>query len=179
MSVNFWISQGFGIIALILVCISYQFNNKAKFLAIQIIANLFYSASFLAQNILVGGINTIISLIRVSVLFFYERKYKKPPLLLYISFSLAYIGSSILCFQTPLDIMAIISYEIFNLAMFAQGINLTRILMVLPNFIIMIYNFLLMTYTNAILDFIEVVVLIVAIIRFWDKNMVKKLKYLL
>ena len=126
MSFNFWLSQAFGIIALILVCISYQFNNKAKFLALQILANTFYSASFLALNILVGGINTIVSLIRVAILFLYERKDKSPPIILFISFSLAYILSGIICWQSPLDIIAIISYEIFNIAMFIRSINLTR-----------------------------------------------------
>lgn len=179
MDLRFWISQAFGIVALILICISYQYNNKTKFLAFQIIANTFYAASFLTLNVLVGGINTIISLVRVAVLFFYEKNNKKPPLFLYIAFCLGYIGSCLLCFQTPLDFMAIISYEMFNMAMFAENITLTRWMMVLPNFIIMLYNIFLMTYTNALLDGIEVVVLIVAIIRFREKNKLKKLKYLI
>lgn len=179
MGVNFWLSQGFGIIALILVCISYQFNNKAKFLALQILANTFYAASFLALNVLVGGFNTLISLVRVAVLFLYERKDKPAPIFLYIIFFLLYIVSGIVCWQTPLDIIAIISYEIFNIAMFIRNIYLTRFLMILPNVMIAIYNLLLMTYTNALLDFIEIAVLIFAIIKFKKKNEIKKCKYLL
>ena len=179
MSFNFWLSQGLGIIALILVCLSYQFNNKAKFLAVQIIANTFYSASFLALNILVGGINTLISLVRVAILYLYEKKDKTPPILLYLSFFLLYIISGIICWQTPLDILSIISFEIFNIAMFVRNINLTRLLMIFPNFIIAIYNLLLMTYTNALLDFIEIIVLIYAIFKFRKKERLKKLKFLL
>lgn len=179
MSFNFWLSQGLGIIALVLVCLSYQFNSKAKFLAIQIIANTFYSASFLALNVLVGGFNTIISLIRVAILFLYERKNLTPPKLLYITFSLLYIISGIICWQTTLDIISIISFEIFNVAMFVRNIYITRFIMILPNFMIAIYNLLLMTYTNALLDFIEIAVLIFAIIKFRKKNEIKKLKYLI
>ena len=179
MGLNFWLSQGLGIIALILVCISYQFNNKAKFLALQILANTFYASSFLALNVLVGGINTIISLFRVAILFLFERKDKSPPFLLYLTFFFLYILSGIICWQSPLDVISIISFEIFNIAMFVRNINLTRLLMILPNFMIAIYNLLLMTYTNALLDFVEIAVLIFAIIKFKDKNKIKKYKYLL
>lgn len=178
MGFNFWLSQVLGIFALILVCLSYQFNNKAKFLAMQILANTFYSASFLALNVLVGGINTIISLFRVAILFFYERQDKPPPILLYIIFFLLYIFSGIICWQSPIDIISIISFEIFNIAMFIRSINLTRFLMILPNFMIAIYNILLMTYTNALLDFIEVFLLCVAIFRFKKEKELKKIRYL-
>ena len=176
---NFWLSQAFGGVALILVCISYQFNNKAKFLALQILANSFYALSFLVLNVLVGGINTIISLFRVAILFFFERKDKNPPFLLFLTFFLLYIASGIICWQSPLDLISIISFEIFNVAMFVRSIHLTRILSVLPNFMIAIYNLLLMTYTNALLDFIEVIVLIYAIIKFGEKQQLKKQRSLL
>lgn len=179
MGFNFWLSQSLGIIALILVCISYQFNNKAKFLALQILANAFYSASFLALNVLVGGINTIISLFRVAILFLYERKDKPSPIWLFLTFSVLYIFSGALCWQTNLDIIAIISYELFNVAMFIRNINMTRFMMILPNLMIAIYNLLLMTYTNALLDLIEVAVLFFAIIKFRNKKEIKKCRYLL
>lgn len=179
MGLNFWLSQALGIIALILVCVSYQFNNKAKFLALQILANSFYASSFLVLNVLVGGINTVVSLIRVAVLFFYERKDKRPPFILYLTFSILYIVSGILCWQSPLDIISIISFEIFNIAMFVRNIYFTRFLMILPNLMIAIYNLLSFTYTNAILDFIEIAILIFAIIRFRKKNIIKKIKYLI
>lgn len=179
MTLNFWISQALGIIALILVCISYQFNNKAKFLALQILANAFYSASFLALNILVGGINTIISLFRVAILFFYEKEDKNPPIFLYLTFFLLYIVSGVICWQSWLDIIAILSYEIFNVAMFVRNINLTRYLMIIPNFMIAIYNVCHMTWTNALLDFVEVGVLIFAIFKFSKDNQIKKMRYLI
>ncbi len=170
MSLFFILSQIFGFVALLLVCLSYYFDNKKSFLAYQIIGNIFYSASFLTLNVFVGGINTIISTIRVAVLYFFERKDKKPPLLLYITFALLYLYSGVIFFQDGLDILAIVAYEIFNIAMFARKIELTRILMVLPNFIIVIYNILNFTFTNAILDCVEIIVLIFAIFKFGLKN---------
>lgn len=178
MSFNFWLSQVFGIIALILVCLSYQFNDKKKFLAFQVLANLFYASAFLALNVLVGGINTLISLLRVIFLYFYEKKNLNPPKILFLTFFVLYIISGIVCFQTPLDILAMISYEIFNLAMFIRDISLTRKMMVFPNIIIVIYNILLMTYTNALLDLLEIIVLLVAIFRFSKHREIKKGRFI-
>ena len=174
MQANFIISQVFGSIALLLVCVSYSFNNKKIFLFYQILANIFYSASFLSLNVLVGGANTIISTIRVFVLYFYEKKDKNPPIYLFLLFFSLYLASGLLLYQKSLDILAICSYEIFNIAMFVRDINFTRILMIPPNVMIAIYNLLNMTYANAILDFIEVVVLIFAVVKF---NLLSRKKY--
>jgi len=95
------------------------------------------------------------------------------------TFFFLYIGSGIICWQSTLDLIAIISYELFNVAMFIRNINMTRFMMILPNFAIAIYNLLLMTYTNALLDFIEIAVLIFAIIKLKNKEKIKKYKYLL
>lgn len=178
MGFNFVLSQVFGIIALIIVCISYSFNNKRLFLFYQILANIFYSASFLSLSVFVGGANTIISTIRVIVLYFYEKKDKKSPLWLYFLFFSLYLASGIILYQKPLDIIAIVSYEIFNTAMFIRNINLTRLVMIPPNIMIVFYNILNFTYTNAILDSVEIVVLCVAVIKF---NIIekRKIKYLI
>ena len=175
---EFILAQIFGFVALILVCISYSFNNKKVFLLYQIASNIFYAMSFLTLGVLVGGFNTLISITRVTCLFFFEKADKTPPHFVYFIFALTYFISGSLFFQSTLDIMAIISYEIFNLAMFNKNISKVRFMMILPNFMIAIYNLLSMTYTNAILDFIEITVLIVSIIRFKNYEM-KKIKFLI
>ena len=178
MEMDFILAQIFGLIALVLVCLSYSFNSKKVFLLYQIASNIFYAMSFLTLGVLVGGINTLISITRVTCLFFFERVQKVPPRFIYFIFAFTYLISGIIFFQTTLDIIAIISYEIFNLAMFNKNISKVRFMMILPNLMIAIYNLLSMTYTNAILDFIEITVLIVSIIRFKNFEM-KKMKFLI
>ncbi len=176
---SFILAQVLGIIALILVCLSYSFNNKRSFLAYQILANLFYSASFLSLGVLVGGLNTIVSIVRVAVLYIYEKKDKSPPIWLYVVFALAYLITGNVCYQSNLDIMAVIAYEMFNVAMFLRYIEITRYMMVLPNCIIVIYNILSQTYTNAILDFVEIVVLVSMIVRYSWARQNRKIRYLI
>jgi hypothetical protein len=178
MGIDFWISQILGIIALVMVCLSYNYNDKKKFLAFQILSNIFYAGSFLALGVLVGGVNTLIALVRVTVLYCYERKGKSPPIYIFLIFFLLYIGSGILCYQRLLDLIAIVCYQIFNLAMFVKNIRLTRLIMLPPNFMIMAYNIILSTFTNAILDIVEIVMLIVAIYRFSNYNQMRKGRFI-
>ena len=130
-------------------------------------------------SVLVGGVNTIISIARVSTLYIFERKDKRPPLELYVLFSLLYLLSGNLFYQSPLDIMAIVAYEMFNMAMFIRDIEVTRFMMVLPNIIIVIYNIFSSTFTNALLDFVEITVLVCMIVRFSCSRQNKRFKYLL
>lgn len=178
MTWQFILAQVLGLIALVLVCISYSYNTRKNFLFYQIIANIFYAASFLALDVLVGGLSTVISIFRVVLLYICEKLNKKPSKIIFILFSSFYLISGIIFYENALDIIAIISYEIFNFAMFVKNINMVRILMLPPNIMIITYNILSLTYTNAILDFIEILVLIITIIKF-RKNDVKKIKYLL
>ena len=178
MDASFWIAQVLGLVALVLVCFSYNFNTKKLFFFYQILANIFYASSFLTLGVNIGGANTIVSIARVSTLFYLEKKNKSPSKLLYIIFALSYLILGAVLFKSPLDLLAIISYEIFNLAMFTKNMRLVRILMIAPNLMIIVYNILSMTYTNAILDFIEISVLCYSIYRFRSKE-IDKIKYLL
>lgn len=176
---NFIVSQILGLIALVLVCISYSFNDKGKFLIYQISANAFYSASFLSLGVFVGGLNTIVSIIRVITLYFFERKDKSPPISVYVLFAMSYLLVGNICFQTQFDIMAIIAYEFFNVAMFIRDIGFTRILMIFPNILIVIYNIISQTYTNAILDLTEIIVLLIMIVKFSWSYRYKRYKHII
>ena len=178
MTWDFIFAQILGLIALVLVCFSYNTNIRKRFLFFQIIANIFYAASFLTLGVFVGGISTIISIFRVILLYICEKFNKKPSKVVFFMFSSFYLIFGIIFFENILDIIAIISYEIFNLAMFVRNINLVRILMVPPNIMIITYNILNLTFTNAILDFIEILVLIITIIKYRQK-INKKIKFLL
>ncbi len=177
--IRFVLSQIFGLIALALVCLSYSFDNKKKFLAYQIIANIFYASSFLTLEVFVGGINTLISTLRVTILYFIEKKDKNIPTTLYVMFSFLYLLAGNVCFQSNYDILAIIAYEMFNMAMFMRDISLTRYMMIVPNMIIVVYNILSLTYTNAILDLIEIIVLVCMAIKFSFIMKHRKIKYLI
>lgn len=174
---NFIFAQVSGAIALILVAISYFFKNKDKFLLLQIVANIFYGASFIFNNALIFGINSLISIIRVCIIYFFEKNNKEIPVYLPMFFSVVYILVGIIFYENLIDIIGIITPIIFTIAMCKKNMQHVRILMLIPNILLVISALIYKVYTTALLDLIEVIVIIVAILHFYIQS--KKIKYLL
>lgn len=171
---NFVISQISGGIALLLVCISYFLKNKSTFLIIQIISNLFYGASFIFMGSLVAGLITLVSIFRCFYIYFCEKfnfKYTAYYLPIFFCF---YIILGILFWKSWFDIIPICTSIMFTFGFYIKNLQLMRFILIFPNALIMIYCILCKTYTNAILDFIELSVIIVSIIYFIILNRAKQ-----
>lgn len=173
---EFILAQIFGFVALILVCIGYFLKSKTSFLLITVVANFFYALAFFVVGAFVGGALTFISIGRCLYLYFAEKhnfKYKLHFLSLFI---ILYVASTIIFWKSALDIMALLSSSLFTLGYAIKNMQTMRYVLIIPNTLLVIYNILATTYTSAILDFIEIVVIIVAIIRFYkhkkDTNLV-------
>lgn len=164
---NFIFAQILGGISLILVIVSYFLNSKKNFLFIQIVANVFYGLSFIVNSALVAGINTFISIIRVLLLYLYERKGKTPPIYFIFIFSACYITIGVIFFKNYYDIIVIITPILFTIAMWVKNMQLVRYLMLLPNAILVFYAILNQVYTTALLDLLELITIIVALITYY------------
>lgn len=167
---NFIITQILGGISLLLVVISYFCKNKKAFLMLQMIANVFYGLSFIFSNGLVFGINNFISIIRIIVLCIYEKKNIKPPVYLIIPFVTSYLTVGIIFYQQPIDIIGIIAPMLFTLAMWVKNMQFVRILMLLPNVMLVFSAVFYSAYTTALLDTIEVVAIIVSFVIYYRKR---------
>ena len=166
---NFIFAQIFGIIALVSTSIGY-FCKRKTFLITQIICDLFYALAFLILNATVAGIITIISAIRVVYLYIAEDKnfkYKYQFLPIFVVLSLVV---AIVFWQGWGDIVPVISMSMFTFALALKNLQLMRYILLVPNFALMIYNIAITTYASAVLDFLEFLVIIVAIITFSKKG---------
>ncbi len=163
--IEFIISQILGGIALILVCIGYFTKLKSNFLIIQIIANIFYAGSFLVQLSMVGGIITLVSTLRCIYLFICENRNFKYTIYFLPIFIVTYIIIGVIFYSGIGDIIPIFTGTLFTVAFYVKNLQLTRYICIVPNVLLIIYNIFCKTYTNALLDFVEVVVVIVAIVK--------------
>lgn len=165
MDINFLISQILGFIALIICAIGYFVKSKPKFLIMQTIANVFYAMSFLWLGVLSAGIITIISTFR-CVFIFYSEKFNFKHTIYYLTiFIVLYIITTIFTWESALDIIPVISGTIFTYAYYIKNLKLMRYLLLIPNTILSIFSFCSQTFTNAMLDGLEVIVIIVSIIN--------------
>ena len=171
-NVYFILSQIMGGIALILIFISYFFNKKEIFLFVQIFANFFYALSFIFVNALVGGLNTLISIIRILILYFYIKKGKDPPIIFIPLFAIIYIIIGVIFIKDYYDIITIITPILFTIAMWMKNMQITRYYLIIPNLLLIIYSIINTAYTSAILSFVEILILVIAILK--QKRISKK-----
>lgn len=164
------VAQILGVVALVLVSIGYFFKDRFKFLLMQVIANAFYASAFLVVGAYVGGVITFISIARCLYIYFaqkYSFKYFYPFLLIFI---VCYIVVTIVFWSAWVDIMPLITATIFTVGLSIKNLQTARCVFLIPNVILIVYNIFATTYASALLDFIEVVVIIVAIIKFCIEN---------
>lgn len=167
---EFILAQIFGGVALILVCISYFLKKKVNFLILQIFADVFYAGAFFVVGANVAGIVTAISIVRNITLFFkekYDLKYIDYTVFIFIAL---YVVFTILFWNGILDIIPLISSILFALCFMIKDLQKMRYFLIIPNAIVLVYNILCTTYTSAVLDFIEIIVIIVALINFNKNN---------
>ena len=166
------LSQVFGSVALVLVCIGYFFRKKSHFLFIQIVADIFYAASYMLLGVFSAGVITIISTLRCVLLYFYETKnwnYKIAFYTMFVVFA-GYIACGIVFWQSWLDIIPVVTGTLFTIAYYIKDMNIVRYLCLPPNAMLMVFGLLNKNYVTAILDFIEFSVLVCAIIKFYLEN---------
>ena len=167
---GFILAQVFGAIALILVCIGYFVKQKTTFMFIQVVANIFYAGAFLVVGAFVGAGLVTISIFRCIYLFIAEKKQFKYTVHFLPIFIALYITTTILLWKSPLDLMPLTTSTLFTLAYAVKNMQIMRYILLVPNSMLVVYNILTTTYTSALLDFIEVIVIIIALIKFHNES---------
>ena len=155
-----------GVIALIIICMSYFCKDKSKFLIFQIFADFFYAMSYLLIDIYVAGIITIISTIRCIIFWICDKRNFKYTLWFLPIFILCYIGVTIKFWSGPDDIVPLITCILFTIAYILKSTQAIRYVTLIPNMMLIVYNLFVSTYSNALLDLLETIVIIISIIKF-------------
>ena len=166
MTVGFILSQVLGLVALVLVGISYFKQKKHEFLIFQTIANIFYAFAFLAQSVYMGCVLAFIAIFRAFIFYLYEKHEKTIPLLLAILFVVLYFVLGIVLFEAWYDFMPPLCYILCTIAFYIKNIKVTRYVMLFPNLCMGLYNVFVATYASALLDFVEMVAITCAIIKY-------------
>jgi len=114
-----------------------------------------------------AGVITIISLVRCIYLYFADKKNLKNSKYFLIIFVLLYALTTVICWKSPFDIIPLITATLFTFGYEIKNMQVMRYILLIPNILLVIYNILITTYASAILDFMEIVVILAAIIKFY------------
>jgi len=168
------LAQVFGFVALVLICFSYFCKNKSIFNILQTFADIFYGGAYFFVNSYVAGFITLVSALRCAYLFFAE-KYDFKYTYHFISiFILGYIAMTIAFWQSWTDIIPLITSILFTIAYAIKDLQKLRYVSLIPNIILVGFNIFSFTFVSALLDFIEVLIIITAIVKNRSRNVSNK-----
>lgn len=154
-----------GVIALVLTLLSYQNNNKRKFLLWQILANLTLAIQYLLLNAISAVVAILIALVRNFVFFKFESKNKEIPLYILILFQFTVLIFGIFTFDGVLSIFPVIITMLFSYAAWQKKITDTYMLCVLVMVLYIVYNFYVGAYVSIVSNVLELCSAIIGKVR--------------
>ncbi len=169
------ISQILGGIAIIMVACSYFCKKKSNFLIFQIIADTCYALAYLCLNIYVAGVITLFSSLRCYIFFALDKKGVKYGKFTVPTFIILNCIITLLLWQGWDNILPLITSIVYTITYAVKSTQLIRYLSIPPSVALCIYNVCFTLYSSALLDLLEVVVLVVSIIYFTRKEKSKKI----
>ncbi len=171
-------------IALVLFCSSYFFNNKKKYLILQLSGNVFLSMSYFFMGAYFTMVSLGIGIARGIVCYTYEKKNKKVPLYMIIGLCFLTVSSYIVINYivlsgeaSPWDVLYMIASCMYAITFAIRNIKLMRYLVLIPHASAISYNLLVNAPISSAISYgIEFVITIVAIIKFHIQEKYKGLR---
>lgn len=161
-------------IALFLYCASYFFNNKKKYLILQLVGNVFLSLSYLFMGAYFTMVAVVVGIARGLICHTYEKNDKKVPLYMIIGlcfitvFNYVIINYVVLSgTSSPWDILYLVASCMYAITFAIRNIKVMRYLVLIPHFSAICYNLLVKAPISSAISYgIEFIITIVAIIKF-------------
>lgn len=163
----FWIGQVLGIIALIVLIISFQINNKSKLLKLQTVSSFFFALQYIFLHAYSGALMNFIVLLRN---YLFQKNISKKILILILGLI---VISSFLTFNGVISILPIIASIEYTIALSKPNLKIIRIAEIISCLFYLIYNIYVLAYTGIISTIAEFVFSFIAILRF-DYKKVKR-----
>lgn len=165
----FWIGQIMGVIALIILILSFQTNVKKRLLNLQIFSSVFFALQYLFLGAINGCLMNLMTSIR-NILF---SKVKSVVWLVLIILTMLIM--SILSYNGLISILPSIAVILYSIALWQDNLKITRIVEVISCILFIIYNIKFYAISGLIATILELIFAIIAIYRFDIKG--RKMSY--
>lgn len=128
--VAFYLAQGISVITGILAVVMMQFKNMKTILFFQIVVNLTASLNYLLLGGDSGAIASLLAIVQSTVMFFYNKKGKRPHLAVVIGFILCYAACStynIIIKSDPMEIFPALGAFCFSMCLVQEKSSIFRV----------------------------------------------------
>lgn len=160
----FILAQILGAIALFILVLSFQKNEKQTLLKYQIASSSFFAGQYLFLQAYSGCLINIACIIR-NILF---RKYdgKKIPLSFLILIIFIMIILSLFSYVGPISLLPCIACVLYTFSLWQNNLKITRIVEIISCSLYIIYNIKVLAYVGLVSTIIELISALIALYRF-------------
>ena len=159
----FYIAQLFGIIALVVLIMSFQKNKKDTLLKYQIFSSLLFALQYLFLNAISGCLMNLMTMIRNLI---YKKFNDKIPILYLILVIICMIILSLMSYNGIISLLPTLAVILYSIALWQKNLTITRITEIISCSLFIIYNIKVLAISGLISTFIEMFSAIIAICKF-------------
>lgn len=159
------IAQIFGLIALIIYCVSLQTTKREKLLKALIICNTFYCLQYLMLDAYAALFACLIGVVRTVIFFKYEKSNKPVKLWILLLIIGITIYSGILSYAGPISLIPIITGIMYSTAVWQQNLKIFRINCIINSLAWIFYNIQVGAYVSILSSITELISGSIAIIK--------------
>ena len=163
----FYIAQLFGIIALVVLIMSFQKNKKDTLLKYQIFSSLLFALQYLFLNAISGCLMNLMTMIRNLI---YKKFNNKIPIIYLILIIIGMIILSLMSYNGIISLLPTLAVIIYSIALWQKNLTIIRIAEIISCSLFIIYNIKVLAISGLISTFIEMFSAIIAIYKFDIKN---------
>ena len=143
-------AQLIGIIALILMVISYQQKNRKKFLIYQVFANLFYGLQYFILNAFSALCSNIVTIIKTIIFYKKEKEDKRTSVYTLILIELIFISIGFFTYEGVYSVIPIVIACLYTYGTWQRNLKLTYSIGIIVAVLWILYNSIVGAYVGVI-----------------------------
>ena len=160
----FILAQILGGIALFILVLSFQKNEKQALLKYQIGSSIFFAGQYLFLQAYTGCLMNLICVLRNILFKKYDKKQVPIYLLIFIVFIMLIL--SLFAYNGSISLFPCIACILYTISIWQSNLKVTRIVEVISCSLYIIYNIKVLAYVGLVSTMIELISALIAIYRF-------------
>ncbi len=169
MTINFIIAQIIGILALIILMLSFQKNEKKLLLKYQIISSFLYALQYVFLGAYTGSLMNLTCMVRNFI--FNKYNNKKVPIHWLIIIVILMIVFLLISYVRTISLLPMLAVVLYSIAVWYGNLKLIRCTEVISCTLFIVYNIRVLAITGLIAIMIELIAALIAIYRFDIKKL--------
>ena len=169
MTINFIIAQIIGILALIILMLSFQKNEKKLLLKYQTTSSFLYAIQYIFLGAYTGSLMNLTCMVRNFI--FNKYNNKKVPIYWLIIIIILMVAFSSITYIGIISLLPMLAVVLYSIAIWYGNLKLIRCTEVISCSLFIVYNIRVLAITGLVATIIELIAALIAIYRFDIKKL--------